>query len=120
MLIECPECNVTVDGRELGQLINKIDNMPEYKTTLLECPLCGKAIVAGQGMILVNFDTMEWGRSIRLWPSKKSYNTSNLPTIVASSLEEAEKCFWSQAYLACAVMCGRTIEAICKDTTTKK
>lgn len=114
MVIDCPFCDVTVEAIEKGIVTVHIDEVPDQKTTLLECPKCGEAIGAQQRMIYFN-DTLDWGRAIRVWPTPQRILTESLPPVVASSLDEAERCFTGKAYLACAVMCGRVVEAICKD-----
>jgi len=114
VVIDCPFCDVTVEGVEKGTVIVADDGIPEQKTVLLECPRCREAIGAQQRMIYFN-DTMDWSRAVRIWPSPQRILKESLPPLVAISLDESEKCFVGKAYLACAVMCGRVIEAICKD-----
>jgi hypothetical protein len=40
--------------------------------------------------------------------------------LVRHSIQEAEKCLTVRAYSACAVMCGRAVEALCKDKVGSK
>src|SRR5690606_1091162 len=44
---------------------------------------------------------------------------TDIPKIVRTSLEEAEKCMQSGAYLAATGMCGRSLESICRHYKTK-
>src|SRR5690606_16424667 len=42
-----------------------------------------------------------------------------IPEIARNSLIEAKICFKAKAYSACAVMCGRAIEGVCKNHDPK-
>ncbi|WP_342551911.1 DUF4145 domain-containing protein [Paenibacillus sp. FSL R7-0652] len=61
--------------------------------------------------------TITWigGDQLEYGLLRKENFTENLPALVSISLDESEKCFIGKAYLACVVMCGRVLEAICKD-----
>jgi len=85
----------------------------------LECPVCKNAILAGQELYQTGPDRYEWSDATRLWPEPEKYLDWNLPDLVRSSLEEAEKCYKAKAYNACAVMCGRALESICSEHNTK-
>lgn len=124
MLIECSYCEAKVDGKVIANHIDPED--PEYgyiyRTFLLECPNCRNSIVGGQ-VGNVNYaedgERHEWGRVSRLWPNPEESLSHHIPEIVRASLEEADLCFKAKAYAACAVMCGRALEAICRHHLTK-
>ena len=59
-----------------------------------------------------------WGYPYRLWPEPQKHYW-NLPPRVRGSLEEADLCLNAKAYDACAVMCGRAVEAICSHYEVK-
>lgn len=50
----------------------------------------------------------------RLWPAPETAIDWDIPEIARNSLIEAKICFKAKAYSACAVMCGRSIEGVCK------
>src|SRR5260221_14481976 len=56
-----------------------------------------------------------WGPLTREWPQPDAPLHANIPLSVRRSLQEAKKCFECKAFMACAVMCGRAIEGLCKD-----
>jgi tRNA-dihydrouridine synthase len=56
---------------------------------------------------------------VRVWPSPDSHFSWRIPVIARGSLEEAAKCFKVGAYSACAVMCGRALEGICRHYKTR-
>ena len=91
-----------------------------YILYLLECPICYNPILALSNSKLgpsgTEFIGYEPPRIV--WP-KFQYLDSSIPSIVRKSIEEAQKCYMAQAYSACAVMCGRAMEALCKDQKTK-
>ena len=55
-----------------------------------------------------------------MWPEPEKHLDHSIPHAVHSSLREAEACFRVKSFGACAVMCGRAIEAICVAHTSKK
>jgi hypothetical protein len=54
------------------------------------------------------------------WPQPKQFATSEFPSLVASALDDALSCYNAGVYSACAVMCGKALEAICADKTRKR
>jgi hypothetical protein len=123
MIIECPFCETKVDAKSIGT-IEEADklNMFFLKISLLKCPICESAILAGQELEFDenNLLNTEWGPAKRLWPSPEKPISGDLPDFVSSSLKEAHKCYKGKAYSACAVMCGRVLEGICKHFKTKR
>jgi hypothetical protein len=119
MIIECNHCESKVDGKLLAEHKSPFfDDLP-FSVSLLECPVCKTALLAGQEFIQVGVDDYEWSSAIRLWPQPDKYLDWNLPDLVRHSIEEAERCYKVKAYSACAVMCGRALESICAEYKTK-
>ena len=58
-----------------------------------------------------------YGHPVRLWPLPDPQLHSNIPQTVRLSLEEAQRCLASNAFMACAVMAGRAIEGLSRDKT---
>ena len=120
MLIECAYCDSNVDAMILGEHKSfRIDDPFPFKVTLLECPVCKNAILAGQEFYEVGTDKYEWNDAKRLWPRPEKYLNWNLPKIVRNALEEAQKCYKAKAYSACTVMCYRGLDRICAEYNTK-
>jgi hypothetical protein len=117
MIIDCPHCESKVDGKVIGQHISygKEDPYP-FKVVLLECPVCKEPLLGYQEF---GPDLEEWITGGRLWPKPANSSRWLLPSDVGDSLEEAEKCYNARAYSACAVMCGRSLEALCQNYQTK-
>jgi hypothetical protein len=118
MIIECNYCKATVDAKVLAEHEIVPEDGP-FKTSFLECPLCKDVLLAGQEYIQVSEEDWEWSQAVRLWPEPKKYYDWSIPNLVRDSLEEAQKCYKGKAFDACAVMCGRVLEAICVEYKTK-
>jgi hypothetical protein len=114
MLIECTYCESRVDATELARhdSFDQQNDPSPFRAFLLECPGCKNPLLAGY------YPHIE-DRPSRLWPSPDRYISSDIPSIVSTSLEEAERCLKAKAYTACAVMCGRSLEGICRHLKTK-
>ena len=117
MVIDCPYCQSRVDCREIGQHTDSDPRELPFRITLLECPGCKNGIIAGQSELPTE-DGYDWDLPARLWP-KPDRVVWSLPEIVRVSLEEAMRCLRGGAYTACAVMCGRALEGLCKDQGTQ-
>ena len=118
MIIECPYCESKVDGKVLGEH-GSDDPFPSYKVSLLVCPVCKNAILAGQEFIQTGTDEWNWAVAKRLWPEPEKTPHWTIPDPVRDSLKEARKCYKATAHAACAVMCGRVLESICSEYNTK-
>lgn len=117
MLIDCHICNAKVDAEIIGFHENGAF-FDAVRTYLIKCPSCAIALIAesyedytGKGS--------EWSQPVRVYPSPKRTLGADIPPIVKHSLEEAERCMQSGAYLAATAMCGRSLEAICRHHKTK-
>lgn len=124
MNIDCPHCQSRVDARVIAEhVVESFDEIegPEYfRTLLLECSSCSRSLLVGQHSYdFPDEDGIQrWSRPSRLWPPLRAFS-SEIPEIVRSSLQEAEKCYKGGAYNATAVMVGRALEGICRHFETK-
>jgi hypothetical protein len=114
MLIECYKCEAVVDGRMIAQheSYDPQDDPDVFRVYLLECPRCKTSLFAGDY-------EFEDGPPCRLWPSPRKSVSSYIPPEIRVSLREADKCYRAGALLACAVMCGRSLEGVCKHFKVK-
>lgn len=121
MIVECSYCEAKVDCQVLAQHVDppEAEVGEPYRVSLLVCPNCGNGIFAGQGESGLDSDEVLWEMPKRLWPSPDKLVSWHVPPIVRASLQEANKCFKAGANGACAVMCGRSLEGICKHHKTK-
>lgn len=117
MLIHCPHCAASVDAKVLAHHVSADTDYYDapFRTSLLECPACDKALVGGASATGVDeWDNLEWGKALRLYPVAETPLSKYIPPIVGTSIEEADLCFRARAFSACAVMCGRALEGMCR------
>lgn len=121
LCIECITCKATVSAEVIGCHEPEVDSFVDaYRVLLAKCHRCESAIVGEQASTQVAPEELGWGPTRRLWPEPENYLSSDIPAAVRDSLEEAQKCFKVSAFSACAVMCGRAIEAICRMYSEKQ
>lgn len=122
MIVECFNCESKVDAkliaRHTAEGLEMESNEPPFTVYLLECPACLQSLIAGQ-YTYNDGRPFEWSKLSRIWPLPDKLLSSDIPKSVKISLEEAIKCFKARAYNASVVMCGRSLEAICKNFGTK-
>lgn len=120
MIIECPHCESKVNGEEKGSVEFDIEyaGVPS-KTVLIECSICHSPLLGFTELIQIGADDWDWGEVTRQWPAPENAVDREIPEIARLSLIEAKLCFRVKAYSACAVMCGRTIEGVCKHHNPK-
>lgn len=115
MIIECDFCEAKVDAALIAKKEYTIlhDAAEPSLIYLLQCPVCSSVIIGGSDLNEVSQNKYDWSDPVRLWPNPEERLNSSIPSLSRTSLEEANRCFKAKAYLACAVMCGRAIEAVC-------
>lgn len=114
MLVDCHQCEAVVDARMIAQheAYDPEEDPCPFQVHLLECPRCKTTLVVG----LYEY---EEGLPTRLWPSPRRNVSWYIPQEIRRSLEEADKCYRAGAFMACAVMCGRALEGICRHFEVK-
>ena len=122
MITDCPHCDSKVDCEEKGyvDLGTELKGIPS-KAVLLECKICHSPLFGFSDLIPVGENEWDWDNADRRWPAPETEIDWSIPEIARNSLIEAKQCFKANAFSACAVMCGRTIEGVCKhhDAKTK-
>ncbi|RRQ22248.1 DUF4145 domain-containing protein [Thiohalobacter thiocyanaticus] len=96
------------------------DYVEPHKYVFMECPGCSGILLGYSEYAMFSPTEEGWADPSRLWPEPREYFDICIPSLVRRSLEDARKCFQARVYTASAVMCGRAIEAICKDKTNEK
>ena len=116
MLIDCHQCKAKVDAEIICE--HNDNGFFATRTYLTKCPSCDSAIIAESHEDFTGEKSV-WSRPLRVYPRPKRTLSTDTPPIVKNSLEEAERCIQSGAYLAATAMCGRSLEAICRHYKTK-
>lgn len=119
--IACPYCDAKVQAKVLTEReYPPGEECEPYKYSFVECTNCGSVLVGWSEWEMGENGDQGWGNPTRQWPEPDTKLHSNIPRSVQRSLEEAKRCLNSRAYMACAVMCGRAVEALCKDKLKSK
>jgi hypothetical protein len=111
MFVECEHCEGTVDGQEIGHYSSPGEDGESYEYYLVRCPKC-------EAPILVVRDVYpdESVSSERLFPPSRSRANPSLPYIVRNAFSEALSCHHrAKAYTASALLCRKTLEAVCAE-----
>lgn len=120
MITECPNCESRVDCYERGEVGIDLEHTGiPTKVVLLECKLCNSPLLGLSEIMQISSNEWEWEPASRLWPAPETDINWEIPEIARNSLIEAKICFKARAYSACAVMCGRAIEGVCKNHDSK-
>lgn len=114
VVIDCPECETKVRAEVLAKRTYDTEDDDHFEVYFLECPGCHKTMVGHADEVRLDFDRWEMDSPTRLWPNPKTRLDSSIPKSVQGSIEEARLCIQVKAYSACAVMCGKALEALCK------
>jgi hypothetical protein len=118
-IIECPDCESKVSANVIAKKeYGPTEYNDPYCIYFLECPACNRTMVSASDLVQVDHDEYDFSYPTRLWPSVKKALERSIPKLVRNSIEEALKCYNCKAYSACAVMCGRALEALCKGHKT--
>jgi hypothetical protein len=116
MLIECSQCEAKVHGKVLAEReYSATEDSDAYRYVLVECPSCEQPILGLSELGLISPTEGGWTDPERVWPDPDEQLPTDVPLLVRVSLHDARKCLRAKVFTACAVMCGRALEAICKE-----
>src|SRR5437667_7681728 len=119
-LIECPDCESKVSAKVIAtREYGPSDAGDPYKVLFLECPACHRTMIGAADLMQISEEDWAYDEPARLWPETKDRLDVSIPALVQKSIREARACYRAKAFSACAVMCGRALEAICKAHKTK-
>lgn len=124
--IECPVCETKVNAIVINSRAYSPYDYPNgyneepVEISFLECPFCKQVMLGFAQMVQISDNEWDFTVPKLIWPTNTKTLHSTIPSTVRSSIEEARKCFKARAYSACAVMCGRALEALCKEQNVNK
>jgi hypothetical protein len=122
----CPECNIQVAARVIcsgsggfsSNAVNPVDEIDaEYHGdtySVALCRRCNSPFLIKQSRYGVpgEFETIT--NEVVLFPQPSRLPAEGIPDSVQRAYEQAHKCYSSSSYEACALMCRRCLEALCK------
>lgn len=115
----CPQCNSVVETEVVSEyhIENHSNEDLEGDGQLIKlskCLRCKNPFLAKVDYSYTQDHTWE-NSNIQLYPNSENESLKNCPDIVIRPFNEALRCFKVQSYDACAMMCRKGIEAVCKD-----
>ncbi|WP_338441650.1 DUF4145 domain-containing protein [Synechococcus elongatus IITB4] len=123
-IIDCPHCKAKVAAIKTGCAEKSWydDDLGEpfaHKVLVGHCPRC-QSILVGETLqtdfALYNSDEDRWSEVTRIYPQpSKIFSSFRIPSVVKSSLSEADRSLQAGSNIAACVMLGRAIEAVCRD-----
>ena len=123
-IIDCPDCDIKVQATVLCTMDNSqrpFDEDPSHKRYyLLRCPCCQRALLGISTLIQSSFNDAWYPPPTLLWPFPEKKLAHSIPVEVRETIDEAQKCFRAKCFSACAVMCGKALEALCKSHGTEE
>jgi len=115
MVYHCWQCDVPTNFVILNTHILPDEGPPE-EYSFARCETCNQAAMFIREDMGDGFDKDSY---YRLWPPHDRHIGFLLPGVVRTSYEEAVACETSKAWIACVVMVGRALEAICHEYDPK-
>lgn len=113
--VRCDACERLVAAPVVGSYNFRTDDPyePPFRTEnlLLRCPDCDNPFLLQRHGIEDHRD-WDYGNATTLYPRGRELDAT-VPKQVAASFNEASSCLTAEAYTACAIMCRRTLEALC-------
>lgn len=123
----CPECNIQVVAQSIasgsGGFQSKLagafdESDAEYEGNIFHvatCPKCSSPFLIRLAIygIPAEFETIT-SKEV-LYPATTRLPLEGVSEPIRRSYEQASRCFGSSAYDACALMCRRAIEGVCKE-----
>jgi len=122
----CPACNILVEAKVIargfgeyrsraGNLLDEVHaeyHADHYSVAL--CRRCNGPFLVREALYGVpgEFETVT--DEVVLYPTTLGPKLEGLPDSVARSLAQAHRSYSTSSYDACAVMCRRALEALCK------
>lgn len=122
----CVKCNLQVEARVVAHgsggfssdVVNPIDDTDtEYHGDtyyVALCRRCNAPFLIRQSLYGVPGEFESVTSEDILYPSTSRLALENVPEPVVRSYEQALRCFTASSYEACALMCRRCLEALCK------
>ena len=108
MVIECGMCDTFVDAKVLASYGYNPDEGPPGEYTFLRCPKCSGPAVVVQEDYGDGLDS-----PFRVYPAQEDRLSFSIPEPIRNAYGEAWRCHRAKAFTAAAIMCRKTLEAIC-------
>jgi hypothetical protein len=125
----CPTCNIQVQARatcsgwgafssNAGNPLDEIET--EYhgdRYSIALCPQCNDPFLIKQSRYSVVGEFGTVTTKVVLYPTTSRLPADGIPEPVSRAYQQALRCFSTSSYEASALMCRRSLEALCKSFT---
>jgi hypothetical protein len=124
--IFCSECNTQVEGRVIASAnhafksdaLNPIDQEDAPYTALVYsiaiCPKCDSPFFIRESLYGIPGEVESVTEETLLYPPPTRTSFEGIPDPVKRAYQQALRCYSSSSFDACALMCRRSLEALCK------
>ena len=122
----CPTCNVQVEARSIarghGGFASAADDPfdSEVETeyhgdaySIAMCPSCASPFLLKQARYTLLGDNETFTKEELIYPRVVALALSGVPDSVRRAYEQAQRSFLTSSFDACALMCRRSLEALC-------
>jgi hypothetical protein len=123
----CQTCNLQVDARSIARGLGGFQSASddpfdgEIETEyhgdaylVAICPKCDSPFLLKQSRYTVLGDSETVTREDLIYPTPGSFPLGGVPEPVRRAFEQAHRSFATSSFDACALMCRRSLEALCK------
>ena len=122
----CPECNIQVEARVIATVGHGFESeamKPDdevdapFKQNIFSiavCPKCDAPFFIKEELRGVPGEFEAIADETVLYPAAVRASFENTPEPVKRAYEQALRCYSSSAFEACALMCRRSLEALCR------
>lgn len=114
MIVECISCESHVEGKTISSYSYDTGQSPPGIYTFLRCPKCSDPILVVQERFGDELDD-----PFRIYPAQEDRISHSIPEPIRNAYGEAWRCYKSKAHTAAAIMCRKTLEAICAEHEAK-
>lgn len=116
MLVECKACEALVDAVEIERhQFYDPEEGPAERYIFAKCPRCDRPILAVQCHYATSEEDGAWDEPYRLYPPPENALGLRFPPSIRNSFQEVLGCMKGKAYTAAAIMCRKTLEAVCAE-----
>jgi len=127
----CPTCNILVEAKVIARgfgefrdgAVNPLDEIEtEYHGdhyVVALCRRCNGPFLVREALYGVTGEFETVTDEVVLFPVSVAPSLEGLPDSVSRSLSQAHRSFSTASYDACALMCRRALEAVCKTLSAK-
>jgi len=119
MIIDCANCEAQVAAEVKSRyFVHNEDGA--WEVLFLKCPQCNGPLLASREHLGTDRAGNQFRDLVRMYPPPDPVAHPGLPSTVSEAYEEAWSCFKARAFAATAVLCRKSLEAMCREQGVPK